>query len=66
MAAVVCVTSDKCYVNCDWDWGYRENDELGGLDPYSSSKACQELVVASYRDSVMGGDVGIATARAGT
>ncbi len=65
VGAVVCVTSDKCYVNRDWDWGYRENDELGGLDPYSSSKACQELVAASYRDSLMGGDVGIATARAG-
>jgi CDP-glucose 4,6-dehydratase len=63
--AVVCVTSDKCYVNRDWDWGYRENDELGGLDPYSSSKACQELVAASYRDSLMGNDVAIATARAG-
>jgi CDP-glucose 4,6-dehydratase len=65
VAAVVCVTSDKCYLNRDWDWGYRENDELGGLDPYSSSKACQELVAASYRDSLIGADVSIATARAG-
>jgi CDP-glucose 4,6-dehydratase len=65
VAGVVCVTSDKCYVNRDWDWGYRETDELGGLDPYSSSKACQELVAASYRDALMAGDVGIATARAG-
>jgi CDP-glucose 4,6-dehydratase len=65
VGAVVCVTSDKCYVNRDWDWGYRENDELGGLDPYSSSKACQELVAASYRDSLMGEHVSIATARAG-
>jgi CDP-glucose 4,6-dehydratase len=65
VGAVVCVTSDKCYVNRDWDWGYRENDELGGLDPYSSSKACQELVAACYRNSLMGGDAGIATARAG-
>jgi CDP-glucose 4,6-dehydratase len=65
VAAVVCVTSDKCYLNRDWEWGYRENDELGGLDPYSSSKACQELVAASYRESLMAGDVGIATARAG-
>jgi CDP-glucose 4,6-dehydratase len=65
LAAVVCVTSDKCYANRDWDWGYRENDELGGVDPYSSSKACQELVVASYRDSLMAPDAGIATARAG-
>ena len=63
--AMVCVTSDKCYVNRDWDWGYRETDALGGTDPYSSSKACQELVVASYRDSLIGGDTAIATARAG-
>jgi CDP-glucose 4,6-dehydratase len=65
VGAVVCVTSDKCYVNRDWDWGYRENDELGGLDPYSSSKACQELVAASYRDSLVGADMAVATARAG-
>jgi CDP-glucose 4,6-dehydratase len=65
VGAVICVTSDKCYVNREWDWGYRENDELGGRDPYSSSKACQELVAASYRDSLMEGEVGIATARAG-
>jgi CDP-glucose 4,6-dehydratase len=65
VAAVVCITSDKCYANREWEWGYREDDALGGLDPYSSSKACQELVVASYRDSVMGSDVGIATARTG-
>jgi CDP-glucose 4,6-dehydratase len=63
--AVVCVTSDKCYANRDWDWGYREIDELGGLDPYSASKACQELVTASYRDSVLDGEVAVATARAG-
>jgi CDP-glucose 4,6-dehydratase len=65
VGAVVCVTSDKCYVNRDWHWGYRENDELGGLDPYSSSKACQELVAACFRDSLIGDEVGIATARAG-
>jgi CDP-glucose 4,6-dehydratase len=63
--AVVCVTSDKCYVNREWDWGYRETDALGGLDPYSSSKACQELVAASYRDSLLDGRVAVATARAG-
>ena len=63
--AVVCVTSDKCYVNREWVWGYRESDELGGLDPYSSSKACQELVAASYRDSLLDGEVAVATARAG-
>lgn len=63
--AVVCVTSDKCYSNREWDWGYRENDPLGGHDPYSSSKACQELVAASYRDAVFDGEVDLATARAG-
>ena len=65
VVAVVCVTSDKCYVNREWEWGYRESDELGGLDPYSSSKACQELVAASYRDSLIDGHVAVATARAG-
>lgn len=67
VAAVVCVTSDKCYANREWDWGYRENDELGGADPYSASKACQELVAASYRASLMTGESGasVATARAG-
>lgn len=48
---VVVVTSDKCYRNNEWDWGYREVDELGGLDPYSASKACAELVTAAYRNS---------------
>ena len=42
--AVVCVTSDKCYENNEWDWGYRENDPMGGYDPYSNSKGCSELV----------------------
>ena len=42
--------------NREWAPGYRENDELGGLDPYSSSKACQKLVVASYRESLMARD----------
>jgi len=49
--AVVSVTSDKCYDNQEWVWGYRENDALGGYDPYSSSKACAELVTAAYRNS---------------
>ncbi len=49
--AVVVVTTDKCYENREWLWAYRENDRLGGHDPYSSSKACAELVVASYRNS---------------
>lgn len=69
--AVVIVTSDKCYDNKEWEWGYRENEALGGHDPYSASKACQELITQSYRLSFIG-DTGIdsntcamATARAG-
>ncbi len=46
--ALVFVTSDKCYENVEWEWGYRENDRLGGADPYSSSKACAELLFSSY------------------
>ncbi len=68
LVAFVCVTSDKCYENRDWTWGYRENDRLGGYDPYSSSKACAELVTDAFRRSYFDGlarDVGIATARAG-
>jgi len=49
--AVVIVTSDKCYENREWIWGYREGDPLGGYDPYSSSKACAELVTLAYRRS---------------
>jgi CDP-glucose 4,6-dehydratase len=49
--AVVNVTSDKCYENREWVWGYRENDPLGGHDPYSSSKGCSELISAAYRSS---------------
>ncbi len=49
--AVVSVTTDKCYENKEWLWGYRETDPLGGYDPYSSSKACAELVSAAYRQS---------------
>ena len=49
--AVVCVTSDKCYENREWEWGYRESEPLGGSDPYSNSKACAELVTAAFRDS---------------
>src|SRR5580658_8524015 len=48
---IVNVTSDKCYENREWTWGYRENEPMGGKDPYSNSKACAELVTASYRDS---------------
>ena len=72
--AVVSVTTDKCYENKEWLWGYRETDPLGGYDPYSSSKACAEIVSAAYRQSYFnpqqlgqpgGHSVGIATARAG-
>ena len=49
--AIVNITSDKCYDNKEWIWGYRENDAMGGYDPYSASKGCAELVTASYRNS---------------
>ena len=48
---IIVVTSDKCYENKEWIWGYRENDPMGGKDPYSSSKGCAELVTAAYRNS---------------
>ncbi|MES2919215.1 MAG: CDP-glucose 4,6-dehydratase [Pseudomonadota bacterium] len=51
LRAVIVVTSDKCYENREWAWGYRENDALGGHDPYSASKAGAELVVSSYRSA---------------
>lgn len=69
--AVVNITTDKCYENREWLWGYRENDRLGGYDPYSNSKACSELVTASYRQSFFNPNnyhihgVALATARAG-
>lgn len=66
--AVVCVTSDKCYDNRGWDWGYRENDPLGGEDPYSASKAAAELAVRAYRASFFDRadePVGVASVRAG-
>jgi CDP-glucose 4,6-dehydratase len=69
--AVVNVTTDKCYENKEWHWGYREDEQLGGHDPYSNSKACSELVTAAYRASYFPRDeyarhrVGIATGRAG-
>jgi len=49
--AAVLITSDKCYENKEWIWGYRENDPMGGHDPYSSSKGCSELIISSYRRS---------------
>jgi CDP-glucose 4,6-dehydratase len=64
--AVIIVTSDKCYENREWLWPYRESDTLGGYDPYSSSKACAELVTASYRRSLLGESrAAVATVRAG-
>lgn len=69
--AVVNVTTDKCYENKEWVWGYRENEPMGGFDPYSSSKGCAELVTAAYRNSFFNTDkhtehqVALATARAG-
>jgi len=60
------VTTDKVYLNREWAWGYRENEELDGYDPYSNSKSCSELVTASYKRSFfMDGHVAISTARAG-
>jgi CDP-glucose 4,6-dehydratase len=63
--AGVMITSDKCYENVEWIWGYRENDPIGGKDPYSASKAMAELVVGSYRDSFFQNGPAVATARAG-
>ena len=64
--AVVMVTTDKCYDNREWPWPYREHDALGGFDPYSSSKACMEILTASYRNSYFQDTpVAIATVRAG-
>jgi CDP-glucose 4,6-dehydratase len=64
--AVVNVTSDKCYDNREWLWPYRENEPLGGHDPYSSSKACAELVTAAWRDSFFRArGIHLASARAG-
>ncbi|PMQ16381.1 CDP-glucose 4,6-dehydratase [Janthinobacterium sp. AD80] len=54
--AVVNVTSDKCYENREWPWGYRENEAMGGYDPYSNSKGCAELVTAGYRSSFFHAD----------
>ena len=63
---VLVVTTDKCYENREWPWPYRENDELGGRDPYSSSKAMAELAVSAYRRSFLAAQgVGVASARAG-
>ena len=65
--AVVNVTTDKCYENNEWVWGYRENEAMGGHDPYSSSKGCSELVTSAYRRSFFGNKskVSLGSARAG-
>ena len=68
---VVSITSDKCYENKEWLWGYREDERLAGRDPYSSSKSCAELVISTYRRSYFAPDahehhgVGLASTRAG-
>lgn len=67
LKAIVSVTTDKCYENKEWDWGYRENEPMGGHDPYSSSKGCAELVTAAYRKSYFNTNdtANVASARAG-
>ncbi|RCX19011.1 CDP-glucose 4,6-dehydratase [Fontibacillus phaseoli] len=69
VSVVVNVTTDKCYDNKEWVWGYREDEPLGGYDPYSSSKACSELVTSAYRNSFFNNPnerfVAVASARAG-
>ena len=65
--SLVYVTSDKCYENKEWIWGYRENDELGGYDPYSASKASAEIIFSSYKNSFFNDkrEIGLASVRAG-
>ena len=69
--SVVNITTDKCYENKEWPWGYRENEPMGGYDPYSNSKGCAELVSAAYRSSFFNAEtharhgVALATVRAG-
>lgn len=69
--AIVNITSDKCYENREWVWGYRENEPMGGYDPYSNSKGCAELVASAYRSSYFNPGnftdhrVALASARAG-
>jgi CDP-glucose 4,6-dehydratase len=67
LRSLIYATSDKCYRNKEWTWGYRENDELGGADPYSASKAAAELVFAAYLESFFKArtKLGIASVRAG-
>ena len=67
LKSVVIITTDKCYENHEWEWGYRENEPMGGHDPYSNSKGCAELVVSAYRRSFFYTDdtAAVASARAG-
>lgn len=67
LKAIVNVTTDKCYENREWVWGYRENEPMGGHDPYSNSKGCSELVTAAYRNSFFNQSdtAALASARAG-
>ena len=67
LKAIISVTTDKCYENKEWEWGYRENEAMGGYDPYSSSKGCAELVTSAYRRSFFSstGTASLASARAG-
>ena len=64
--SVINVTTDKVYLNREWSWGYRENEELNGYDPYSNSKSCSELVTSSYKNSFFKDrDIAVTTCRAG-
>lgn len=67
LKAIISVTTDKCYENNEWEWGYRENEPMGGHDPYSSSKGCAELVTSAYRRSFFSAEntAYLASARAG-
>ncbi len=66
LKSIVCITTDKCYENKEWAWPYRETDVLGGYDPYSSSKACTEILSASIRNSFLRDKgINLATVRAG-
>ena len=67
LKAIVSVTTDKCYENKEWEWGYRENEPMGGHDPYASSKGCAELVTSAYRRSFFSSEdtASLASARAG-
>ena len=64
LECAIMITTDKVYENKEWVWGYRENDALGGHDPYSASKACAEIAIKSYKKSFFK-DVNIASVRAG-